>query len=107
MRVDLQHREAAVGQLAVAKLGQRAAAQPDHDNVGGSLLQQQKTHHGAGVVHVELPGAGLVHPALQFAHGEMQRLGAAVIAHKGLDMGLGLRREVGGQRGGKAGPRHA
>ena len=86
MGVDLQHQHAACGQVAMTEFGYRAATQTDHADSRRGRVKEQKAHHGAGVVHLELPGAGREHAALQFTQSEMQRFARAVVPYKRLDV---------------------
>ena len=75
-------RDVRVGKMAVAELGQRSAAKPDHDDPPRPRDEQHEAHHGAQICEHEGVGARQQHLALYVAGQEFQRAPAAPGAHE-------------------------
>ena len=83
MRVDLQRGEVGRGQVAVAEVGQRAAAQAEHGDPPRARVEEQEGHHALGVGQHQRRRVVDVHHALHVAEAEVQRAQAAVLEHEG------------------------
>src|SRR5919197_6388373 len=67
--------------MPVKKLGQRRAAEPDHQRVARLGMHQQERHHAARVVERERMRIVDAHRALDRLAADVQRAHAAGIAH--------------------------
>ena len=86
MRVDLGHLDLRLRQVAVAELGQRSAAQPDHRDLARLGLEQQEAHHRSRVTQIERIRVTDLHPALDLTDREIQALVTATVVDEGHDM---------------------
>jgi hypothetical protein len=86
MRIDLDHQDAGLRQVAIAEFGQRSLAQANHGDVLRFCHEQQKSHHHARVLQVQRIGVSKSHAALHFANGEVQSLGMQGVVDKGPDV---------------------
>ena len=86
VRVDLEDGDVGLGQVAIAELGDEAAAQPDHADAQRRRMEQQEAHHRAGVDEGERVGVRQGHAALHFRDGEMERLHLAGLVDERLDV---------------------
>ena len=70
--VDFHHRDTRLRQMPVAEFGERAAAQPDHDDVSRIGIEEQKCHHLAGVRRQQRVRCVQLHHALHACEREKQ-----------------------------------
>jgi hypothetical protein len=75
--------DARAWEVAVAELGQRAAAQADQHDVARARHEQRKAHHRARIGQHQPAGARQPHLALHVARREFERAHVAVRAHQG------------------------
>ena len=73
--------------MAIAELGQRAAAEAQHQDVLRALQKELEAHHRLGVVQLQREGILEAHAALDQRQREMQRARRAVVDDKGLVVG--------------------
>ena len=86
----LEYGDARVREVAVAKLGQRAAAQADQDDVARARHEQGEADHGAAVGQQQAGRVGQRHGALEVAGGEFERAPVAAGGHqRGRQAGAG------------------
>ncbi|MNT17997.1 hypothetical protein D3C72_1531790 [compost metagenome] len=78
---QFQHRDARVGQVAVAEFQQRTAAQSHHQDVPRARHEQGKAHHGARIAQQQIVGARQQHFALDHAGLEFQAAPVATGMH--------------------------
>jgi len=81
-RVELDHAQPRGAQPTVKELGQRPAAQADHERLPGLRVKQEKPHHAARVVEREGVGLGNAHRALDRLAADVQRSHAARVADR-------------------------
>ncbi|MNV32219.1 hypothetical protein D3C71_1235500 [compost metagenome] len=81
-RVDLDDFDAGAGQVAIAELGQRAAAQAHHQDAGGLGLEQHEAHHHPRVFDFQRVGIKHRHAALDLLLREMQRAARARVLNE-------------------------
>ena len=83
MRIDLDRGDVGPRQMLVAVLGERAAAEPDHQDARGLGLDQREAHHRSRVVELEHDRVAAAHSALDRRHVEIQRGRALVLIDEG------------------------
>ena len=79
----LEHGDLGVGKMAVAELGQRAAAQAHHQDMPRARHEQGEAHDGAAIGQHQAGGIGQAHVALDFAGRKFERAVVAFGAHHG------------------------
>ncbi len=84
VRVDLDHRDPRRGQVAMAVLGERAAAQPEHEDLARLGQEEEEPHHLAGVGELQPVRVRQAHLALDEGAREVEAARAVVLDHEGL-----------------------
>ncbi len=81
--INFDDRQARGGQMAMAKLGQGATAEADHENLSGPSAEEQKAHHLTGVGTDQ--DLGVVEPHLALngtVNSKTQRSGFTILDQK-------------------------
>jgi hypothetical protein len=132
---QFDHGDVGLRKMPVAELGQRTAAQADHQNAAWPRHEQRKRHHRAAIWQHQCVGPRQQHLALYIAWRKFQRAPLAACAHQrraryvgrgdaavfaaghgigrgqapdgSSPIGSGDRRGVGGARGGGGGTENA
>jgi len=81
---DLDHRQVRLGHVAVQVLEHRSATQPDHQHAARLRIEEQGTHHRAGVVQHQVVRVRHAHAALDQGALEAEGHGLAVGVQPGL-----------------------
>ena len=79
---QFEHGDAGARKAPVAKLGKRASAQPDHQNVARVRHEQREAHHRARIVQQQRARARQPHRALHLAGQKFERAHVAAGAHQ-------------------------
>src|SRR6267378_7326823 len=79
-RVELDHAQPRGAQPTMKELGQRPAAQADHERPPRLRMKEEKSHHAARVVEREGVGLGDAHRALDRFAADVQHPHAALVA---------------------------